>query len=48
MDYLHTGIGLNAYRSSAVGCTTARFVEAFYAAPLAEYGKLHRSLRRYL
>ena len=47
-DYVHTGIGLNAYRSSAAGCATMRFVEAFYALPLSDYGKLYRSLRRYL
>jgi LmbE family N-acetylglucosaminyl deacetylase len=48
MDYLHTASGLNAYRSSAVGCKTARFVEAFYALPLSDYRRLHGSLRRFL
>jgi N-acetylglucosamine malate deacetylase 1 len=48
MDYIHTSIGLNAYRASAVGCKTARFVEAFYALPLAEYRRLHASVSRYL
>lgn len=48
MDYLHIGIGLNAYRSSAVGGKTARFVEAFYALPLSDYRRLHRSMRRFL
>ena len=48
MDYVHTSIGLNAYRSSAIGCKTARFVEAFYALPLADYRRLHRSVSRLL
>ena len=48
MDYLHIGIGLNAYRSSAVGGKTARFVEAFYALPLSDYRRLHRFMRRFL
>jgi LmbE family N-acetylglucosaminyl deacetylase len=48
MDFAHTGIGLNAYRSSAIGCKTARFVEAFYALPFADYRRLHRSVRRFL
>jgi LmbE family N-acetylglucosaminyl deacetylase len=48
MDYIHTIMGLNAYRASAVGCKTARFVEAFYAVPLADYRRLQRSLSRIL
>ncbi len=48
MDYAHTVIGLNAYRSSAVGCKTARFVEAFYALPFADYRRLHCGLRHFL
>jgi hypothetical protein len=48
MDYLHTGMGLNAYRSSAIGCKTARFVEAFFSLPLGEYRRLHRTLDRFL
>ncbi len=48
MDYVHTGIGLNAYRSSAVGCKTARFVEAFYSLSLADYRLLHRRVSRFL
>jgi LmbE family N-acetylglucosaminyl deacetylase len=46
MDYLHMGIGLNAYRSSAVGCKTARFVEAFFALPLTDYRRLSRAVGR--
>jgi LmbE family N-acetylglucosaminyl deacetylase len=48
IDYVHTGIGLNAYRSSAVGCKTARFVEAFFAVSIADYRRLHRTLRPFL
>jgi LmbE family N-acetylglucosaminyl deacetylase len=47
IDYMHTGIGLNAYRSSAVGCKTARFVEAFFSLPLTDYRKLHGVVSRY-
>jgi LmbE family N-acetylglucosaminyl deacetylase len=46
MDYMHTGIGLNAFRSSAVGCTTAHFVEAFFALPLTDYRRLYRAVGR--
>jgi LmbE family N-acetylglucosaminyl deacetylase len=48
MDYVHTGIGLNAYRASAIGCKAALFVEAFFSVPLADYRRLHRVLRRFL
>ena len=48
MDYIHTGIALNAYRSSAIGCKTARFVEAFFALSLADYRRLYRSTSRFL
>ena len=48
MDYLHTGIGLNAYRSSAVGSTGSRFAEAFYSLSLADLRGLHRRVRRFL
>jgi LmbE family N-acetylglucosaminyl deacetylase len=36
-DYLHTSLGLNAFRSSALSDGICRFAEAFYAVPLAEY-----------
>jgi LmbE family N-acetylglucosaminyl deacetylase len=39
-DYLHTALGLNAYRSSALLDPACRFVEAFYAVPLARYLRL--------
>jgi LmbE family N-acetylglucosaminyl deacetylase len=48
MDYVHTGVGLNAYRSSAIGCKTARFVEAFFSVPLPDYRRLHRVLSQFL
>ena len=40
-DFAHIIRGLNAYRSSTV-TPACRYVEAFYAVPLAE----HRRLRR--
>jgi LmbE family N-acetylglucosaminyl deacetylase len=48
MDYAHTSRGLNAFRSSAIGGETARFVEAFHVLPLPDYRRLHRSIRRFL
>ena len=48
MDYVHMGIGLNAYRASAVGGKSARFVEAFYALALADYRQMYRSVRKFL
>jgi LmbE family N-acetylglucosaminyl deacetylase len=38
-DYLHTGLGLNAYRSSAL-LESCRYAEAFYAAALPQYLEL--------
>jgi N-acetylglucosamine malate deacetylase 1 len=41
-DYLHSSIGLNAYRASAAsGC---RFAEAFHAARLADHRRLYQAL----
>jgi LmbE family N-acetylglucosaminyl deacetylase len=48
MDYIHTGIALNAYRSSAIGCKTARFVEAFFALSVADYRRLYEATSRFL
>jgi N-acetylglucosamine malate deacetylase 1 len=48
MDYMHTGLALNAYRSSAIGCKTARFVEAFFTLKLGDLRRLHRSVSRFL
>jgi LmbE family N-acetylglucosaminyl deacetylase len=39
-DYMHTGLGLNAYRSAAFTGSYGRFAEAFYAVPLREYRAL--------
>jgi N-acetylglucosamine malate deacetylase 1 len=42
-DYLHTALGLNAYRSSALLDGECRFAEAFYAVSLSQYLDLFRS-----
>jgi LmbE family N-acetylglucosaminyl deacetylase len=42
-DYLHTALGLNAYRSSALVDGECRFAEAFYAVSLSQYLDLFRS-----
>lgn len=42
VDYLHAGVGLNAYRSLALAGSGCRFVEAFHALTLTEYRRLHR------
>lgn len=39
-DYLHTALGLNAYRSSALLDADCHYVEAFCALPLADYLEL--------
>jgi LmbE family N-acetylglucosaminyl deacetylase len=41
-DFVHIGIGLNAYRASGVG-TGCRHAEAFCALPHAEYRDLHEN-----
>jgi LmbE family N-acetylglucosaminyl deacetylase len=41
-DYLHTALGLNAYRSSALADGGCRFAEAFYAVSLSQYLDLFR------
>jgi LmbE family N-acetylglucosaminyl deacetylase len=41
-DYLHTGLGLNAYRSGAL-LGSCRYAEAFYAVALPQYLELLRS-----
>ena len=45
MDYLHHVLGLNAYRSSALG-KAVRFAEAFHALALADYRRLHQAVCR--
>jgi LmbE family N-acetylglucosaminyl deacetylase len=42
-DYLHTALGLNAYRSSALADGECRYAEAFYAVSLSQYLDLFRS-----
>jgi LmbE family N-acetylglucosaminyl deacetylase len=36
-DYLHSALGLNAYRSAAFKENLGRFAEAFYCVPLVQY-----------
>ena len=45
-DFLHIGLGLNAYRSSTMISNGCRFVEAFYALPLREYRQLYGTFSR--
>ena len=40
-DYIHTAIGLNAYRSAAFLGGTCRYAEAFCALPVADYLDLY-------
>ena len=42
-DYLHTGLGLSAYRSSGFAGHYARYAEAFCSLPLEEYRALFKS-----
>lgn len=43
-DYVHAALGLNAYRSLALGGKAGEFAEAFQAFPLPDYMRLYRSL----
>jgi N-acetylglucosamine malate deacetylase 1 len=45
-DYLHSALGLNAYRSMLLSRSAPGFAEAFFAAPLGEYLRLHAAWRR--
>jgi N-acetylglucosamine malate deacetylase 1 len=45
-DYVHTQLGLNAYRSSAFFAGTCRYAEAFCALSLDRYRDLHDSYIR--
>jgi len=40
-DYIHTNLGLNAYRSIALLDNNCRFVEAFFRASLKDYSELY-------
>jgi LmbE family N-acetylglucosaminyl deacetylase len=42
-DYVHTSLGLNAYRSSALSDNQGGFAEAFFFASLQEYRRLYQS-----
>jgi N-acetylglucosamine malate deacetylase 1 len=44
-DYMHTGLGLNAYRSAAFTGSYGRFAEAFCAVPLADYRAMFEAYR---
>jgi hypothetical protein len=46
MDYLHSGIGLNAYRAMGLGNNSGRYAEAFYVSTLAEYRRLYDTIRK--
>ena len=47
MDYMHSGIGLSAYRSAAMGSHSGRFAEAFHTLRLADYRRFHRAVYRF-
>jgi N-acetylglucosamine malate deacetylase 1 len=40
VDYEHSGLGLNAFRSMGLGSGGGRYAEAFYAAQLTDYRRL--------
>lgn len=44
-DYLHTQLGLNAYRSTAIVNAGCRYAEAFLSVPLAQYRELFEAYR---
>ncbi|HTT02823.1 MAG TPA: PIG-L deacetylase family protein [Steroidobacteraceae bacterium] len=44
-DYLHTGLGLNAYRSAAFSRNYGLYAEAFCSMPLSEYRALYDAYR---
>jgi N-acetylglucosamine malate deacetylase 1 len=48
LDYQHSAVGLNAYRSLALAGDGCRFVEAFHALKLADYRRLHRALSSHI
>jgi N-acetylglucosamine malate deacetylase 1 len=43
LDYVHTSLGLNAYRSGALLDHKSRYVEAFFMASLQDYRDLYSS-----
>jgi LmbE family N-acetylglucosaminyl deacetylase len=44
-DYMHTALGLNAYRSNAFLGETCRFAEAFCVLPVSDYLALYQTYR---
>jgi len=46
MDYMHGGVGLNAYRSMSLGSDAGRFAEAFHSLDLPDYLRLYGASAR--
>jgi hypothetical protein len=46
MDYLHSGLGLNAFRAMGLGSHSGQFAEAFHALELADYLRLYDAVGR--
>ena len=44
-DYMHSGLGLNAYRSAAFNDNYGRFAEAFCSVPLEQYRAMFNAYR---
>jgi N-acetylglucosamine malate deacetylase 1 len=44
-DYMHSGLGLNAYRSAAFHSNYGRFAEAFCSVPLEQYRAMFNAYR---
>ena len=44
-DYMHSGLGLNAYRSAAFNGNYGRFAEAFCSVPLEQYRAMFDAYR---
>jgi len=45
-DYLHSSIGLSAYRAMGLGSRSGRFAEAFHTLELADYRRLYGAVGR--
>jgi LmbE family N-acetylglucosaminyl deacetylase len=45
LDYLHTGLALNAYRSAGFTEKYGRYAEAYYSVPLEDYRAMFASYR---
>ena len=45
LDYMHSGLGLNAYRSAAFTGNQVRFAEAYCSVPLPEYRAMFEAYR---